>query len=220
MQKALTAKSVENGQNSMENASKYRRNKRQTQPEVALRRQARGSRRDSAFDVPRDRHEGVHRGRQGLPLLSQNLGVERTQVWRYQRSNAGPRPGRRRSHVLDRARKRSKRKSPPDLFRRALIVLLSARDRSARIIENARRKRALKPIARGDICHPIPSRPVRVMATTIVRVHRRGRNRRHRVARHDGVNNSRPMMSSVSLILTISLGERRSTEQSNSRYCC
>jgi hypothetical protein len=38
----LTAKSAENGQNSMENASKYRRIKRQTQPEVALRRQARG----------------------------------------------------------------------------------------------------------------------------------------------------------------------------------
>jgi hypothetical protein len=41
MQKALTAKSVENGQNSVENASKYRRIKRQAQPEVALRPQAR-----------------------------------------------------------------------------------------------------------------------------------------------------------------------------------
>jgi hypothetical protein len=36
MQKALTAKSVENGQNWVENASKYRRIKRQTQPEAAL----------------------------------------------------------------------------------------------------------------------------------------------------------------------------------------
>jgi hypothetical protein len=41
------------------------------------------------------------------------------------------RPGRRRSHVLDREREQSKRKSPPGLFRRALIVPLSARDRSA-----------------------------------------------------------------------------------------
>jgi hypothetical protein len=42
MQKALTAKSVENGQNSMESASKYTRIKRQTQPEAALRRQSKG----------------------------------------------------------------------------------------------------------------------------------------------------------------------------------
>ena len=42
MQKALTAKSVENGQNSTESASKYRRIERQTQPEAALRRQAKG----------------------------------------------------------------------------------------------------------------------------------------------------------------------------------
>jgi hypothetical protein len=58
------------------------------------------------------------------------------------------------------------------------------------------------------------------MATAIVRVHWRSRNSRFRVARHDGANNSRLMMSSVSLILTISLGERRRTEQSDSRYRC
>jgi hypothetical protein len=39
--------------------------------------------------------------------------------------------GRRRSHVLDRARERSKRKSPSGLFRRALKFALSALDRSA-----------------------------------------------------------------------------------------
>ena len=113
---------------------------------------------------------------------------------------------------LDRAPEQSKRKSPPDLFRRALIVLLSARGRSVRIIENGNCKPKLEPVARGDICHPIPSRPVRVMATAIVRVHWDSRNRRHGVARHDGVNNSRPMMLSVPVIVTISLGERRRTE--------
>ena len=109
-------------------------------------------------------------------------------------------------------------KSPPELFRRALIVLLSARDRSARIIENGSCKPALKPIARGEILNPIPSRPVHVMATAIVRVHRYSRNSRFRVARDGGGNNSRFMMSSVSVIVTISLGERRRTEQSDSRY--
>jgi hypothetical protein len=98
------------------------------------------------------------------------------------------------------------------VVRRALIVLLSARDRSARIIENGSCKLTLEPIARGDICHPIPGRPVRVMATAIVRIHRDSRNRRFRVAWHDGGDNSRSMMSNVSRVLTISLGERRSTE--------
>ena len=131
------------------------------------------------------------------------------------RSQAG-----RRSHVLDRARERSKRKSPPGLFRRALIVLLSARDRSARITENGSCKPARLPIARGEILNPIPSGPMHVMATAIVRVHRRSRNSRFRVARHDGANNSRFMMLSVSVIVTISLGKRRRTEQSDSRYRC
>ena len=110
-------------------------------------------------------------------------------------------------------------KSPPGLFRRALIVLLAARDRSARIIENGSCKPALKPIARGEILNPIPSRPVHVMATAIVRVHRYSRNSRFRVAR-DGGGSSRFMMSIVSVILTISLGERSRTEQSDSRYRC
>jgi hypothetical protein len=44
------------------------------------------------------------------------------------------------SHVLDRARERSKRKSPPRLLRRALIVLLSARDLERR--DNQKRKSA------------------------------------------------------------------------------
>ena len=176
------------------------------------------SRRDCAFDVPHDRYEGVRRGRQGLPLLSQNLGVERTQVGGISTVDRRSRPGRRRSQGLDRAPEQSKRKSPPDLFRRALIVLISARDRSARIIENGNCKPTLEPVARGDICHPIPSRPVRVMATAIVRVHWDSRNRRHGVARHDGVNNSRPMMSNVSVRCAISLGERRRTEQSDSRH--
>jgi hypothetical protein len=57
------------------------------------------------------------------------------------------------------------------------------------------------------------------MATAIVRVHWDSRNRRFRVAR-DGGGNSRFMMSSVSVILTISLGERSRTEQSDSRYRC
>ena len=135
------------------------------------------SRRDCALDVAHGRHEGVRRGDKVCPL-SQNLGVERTQVWGYLNGRTPARPGRRRSHVLDRARERSGRKSPPDLFRRALIVPLSARDRSARIIENGSCKPTLKPVARGDILNPIPSRPVRVMATAIVRVHRNSRNRR------------------------------------------
>jgi hypothetical protein len=58
------------------------------------------------------------------------------------------------------------------------------------------------------------------MATAIVRVHRYSWNGRFRVAGHDTGNNNRSMMSNMSLILTISLGERRRTEQSNSRYCC
>ena len=58
------------------------------------------------------------------------------------------------------------------------------------------------------------------MATAIVRVHWYSRNSRFRIARHDAGNNSRSMMSSVSLILTFSLCERRRTEQSDSRYRC
>ena len=52
------------------------------------------------------------------------------------------------------------------------------------------------------------------MATAIVRVDRDCRNSRFRI----GANNSRSMMLSVSAILTISLGERRRTEQSDSRH--
>ena len=58
------------------------------------------------------------------------------------------------------------------------------------------------------------------MATAIVRVHWDSRNRRHGVARYDGVNNSSPMMSNVSVRCVISLGERLRTEQSDSRYRC
>ena len=58
------------------------------------------------------------------------------------------------------------------------------------------------------------------MATAIVPVHRCSRNSRFRVARDGSGNNSRFMVSSVSLILTISLGERRRTEESDSRYRC
>ena len=143
------------------------------------------------------------------PRLRAGPKVKELEAKRREKST---RPGRRRSH--GQARERNKRKSPPDLFRRALIVLLSTRDRSARIIENGSCKPALKPVARGEILNSVPSRPVHVMATAIVRVHRDCRNSRFRV----GANNSRSMMLSVSLILTISLGERRRTEQSDSRH--
>jgi hypothetical protein len=77
MQKALTAKSVENGQNWVENASKYRRIKRQTQLEVTLRRQARGQVAGIARSMSRKiAIKAFAAGRQGLPLLSQNPGVE------------------------------------------------------------------------------------------------------------------------------------------------
>ena len=58
------------------------------------------------------------------------------------------------------------------------------------------------------------------MATAIVRIYYDSRNGRYGVASNDGVNNSRPMMSNVSVRRTISLGERRRTEESDSRYRC
>jgi hypothetical protein len=146
------------------------------------------------------------------PFISEPWRRTYTSLAVSQPSNAGPKPVA--AAVTDRVRRRSKRKSPPGLFRRARIVLLSTRDRSARIIENGSYKPALKPVARGDILNPIPSRPVGVMATAIVRVHWHFRDGRFRV----GANNSRSMMLNVSAILTISLGERRRTEQSGSRH--
>jgi hypothetical protein len=78
----------------------------------------------------------------------------------------------------------------------------------------------LEPIARSEIVNPVKSRPVHVMATTVVRVHWRSGGSRYRVARYGGGNNTRVMMSRVSVIVTVSLSERRRTEQSDSRYRC
>jgi hypothetical protein len=177
---------------------------------VALRRRGEGSsRRDCAFDVPHDRHEGVRGGRQDLPLLSQNLGVERTQVWRYLN---GRTPVQARSPPQSRAGSRARTKQT----KKPAGVVPAGSDCSAL----SAGPECLEPIARGEILNPIPSRPVHIMATAIVRVHRDSRSSRFRVARDGGGNNSRFMMSSVSMILTISLGDRRRTEESDSRHRC
>jgi hypothetical protein len=146
--------------------------------------------------------------------LSSPAGLRIIQVWRYLYGRTPPGPGRR-GHVLDRARTRQT-KSPPVAPAGSDCSALSA-GRSAKMIENGSCKPALKPIARGEVLNPVPSRPVNVMATAIVRVHRRSRDSCFRVARHGGANNSRSMMSSVSVIVTVSLGERRGTKHSESR---
>jgi hypothetical protein len=94
MQKALTAKSVENGQNSVENASKYRRIKRQTQPEVALRRQARGQVAGIARSMSRKiAIKAFAAGDKVCPFYLRTLASNYTSLPVSQRSNAGSRPG-------------------------------------------------------------------------------------------------------------------------------
>jgi hypothetical protein len=136
-----------------------------------------------------------------------------------QRSNAGSRPGSPQSRAGSSGRTKQTKKPAGVVAAGPGCSALSAGPQR-QDSRNGSRKPALKPIARGEILNPIPSRPVHVMATAIVRVHRDGRNSRFRIARHDAGNNSRSMMSSVSRILTFSLCERRRTEQSDSRYCC
>jgi hypothetical protein len=152
--------------------------------------------------------------------LSQNLGVERTQVWRYLNDRT-PVQARTPPQSGAGSSARTKQTKKPAGFVPAgsdCSALSAGPKRQDNRIRNC--KPTLEPVARGDICHPIPSRPVCVMATATVRVHWDSRNRRHGVARHDGVNNSRPMMSNVSIRGAISLRERRRTEQSDSRYRC
>ena len=46
--------------------------------------------RDRAFDVPQDRHDGLRRGRQGLPFYLRTLASNLHKSGASQRSNAGP----------------------------------------------------------------------------------------------------------------------------------
>jgi hypothetical protein len=164
---------------------------------------------DRAFDVPHDRHEGVRRGRRGLTLYLRTLAAN---VHKSGGASTAERRSQARSPPQSRAGSNEANEKARRVVRRALIILLSARDRSAGITERGSCKPTLKPVARGDVLNTIPGRPVRVMAAAIVRVRGHSRNGRFRVARHDGSNYIRSMISSVPLILTISLSERRRTE--------